>query len=81
MKNLIEEFEEERQFEGEEDKDSDYKDDNAWHINLKEEKNFWNKILIPNIIYPPNYCQKYNKSAFSLNETQREDLINPYYLR
>ena len=35
MENLIEESEEESEIEGEEDTDPDYKDDNAWIINIE----------------------------------------------
>ena len=77
MENLIEESEKEKEFEGEEDTDSDYEDDN---INSNEAKTFWNRIL-PNLIYPPIYYSKYWKYTFSINESQKADLINPYYLR
>lgn len=77
----LEESEKEREIEGEEDTDSVHKDNNAWHRYLKDDINFWNKIIISNLIYPPYYCPKYNKSTFSINETQRDDLINHYDLR
>ena len=81
MENLIEESEEELQMEGEEDNDSDSEDNEAWPINSKEEKIFWNKVLIPNLIYLPSYCPKCKRNTFSINEAQKVDIINPYFLR
>ena len=59
---------------------SDEDNDIEWKINPKQEKIFWNKIVLPNLIYPPSLCQKFKKKTFSIHESLTDEIINPYYL-
>ena len=81
MENLIEDSEGDSIFEGEVDNDSDNEQEGEWPINSIDEKIFWNKILIPNLIYLPKYCPRYKRNTFSINENQKENILNPYFLR
>jgi len=81
MENLIEDSEGDSIFEGEVDNDSDNEQEGEWPINSKDEKIFWNKILIPNLIYLPKYCPKCKRNTFSVNENQKENILNPDFIR
>ena len=36
-------------------------DETEWKLNSKDKKKFWNKIVLPNLLYPPTLCFDGNK--------------------
>ena len=80
MENLIEndsidESEKSEQYEEAENYDS------KWNLNYEKELQFWDKIVLKELIYKPNICPKCNKKTYKIYKKQKQDIINPYYLK
>ena len=52
-----------------------------FNINPYEEKLFWEKTILPLLVYPPQICSNCSIKAFNINECQKNDILNPFYIR
>ena len=55
--------------------------DSKWKLNYEKELQFWDKIVLKELIYKPNICLKCNKNTYEIYKKQKQDIINPYYLK
>ena len=51
-----------------------------WNISFKDEKVFWENILIPNMDNISNKYPYCKLKAIQIEEKKKNDLINPYYI-
>ena len=52
------------------------------NLDYTKEKAFWDKIVIPFLVYHPIICPKCQKEKFKIYEIKKRlDIINPYYMK
>ncbi len=54
---------------------------NNWGIKYEKEKNLRSDLIIEKYCHRPNACPIYFQEKFILKESNKEDILNPYYLR
>ena len=51
------------------------------NLNNEKEKDFWDKIVLKNLVYLPKNFPKCKKRKYRVYEKKESDIINPYYLK